>query len=83
MAQLATASPEQQVQLYQDAGYWFDAVDGLAALRLAEPGSTALDEDWNQLFELYKISEEAAQAELIDCCQAVMDGPSEEEVRQG
>jgi len=70
-AQLESASPQQQVQLYQNAGYWFDALSGIANLRMAEPGSAALREDWDTLLGLYKISEDAAQAEFVDCCQAV------------
>lgn len=47
--QLTTASPAQQVQLYAQAGYWYDAVEVLVGLRTSQPHNHDLDFAWNEL----------------------------------
>ncbi|NJN29574.1 MAG: DUF928 domain-containing protein [Synechococcales cyanobacterium RM1_1_8] len=68
-AQLAQASPQQQAQLYGEAGYWFDAVNAIARLRQAEPADPALQQDWQGLLATYKLREDLAQADFVDCCE--------------
>ncbi|MEL6602094.1 MAG: DUF928 domain-containing protein [Cyanobacteria bacterium J06614_10] len=49
-AQLATASPEEQVALYESQALWYDALTTLAKLQQTNPTS-ALRQQWTALFE--------------------------------
>ncbi|MGI0493756.1 DUF928 domain-containing protein [Alkalinema pantanalense CENA528] len=49
--QLKQATPQQQTALYIQNGIWFDALNSLAELRLANPQATSLTEDWKRLLQ--------------------------------
>jgi len=44
--QLATATPNQQVAIYLNNGIWYDAVTTAANLRVTEPRSSAITQQW-------------------------------------
>lgn len=53
--QIQQAEPRQRVRLYAENGIWFDAVTTLAEARLANPKSTELAKDWEQLLQAVKL----------------------------
>ncbi|MBD2328731.1 DUF928 domain-containing protein [Alkalinema sp. FACHB-956] len=47
--QLQQGTPPQRATLYRQNGIWFDALNALAELRLADPNNPQLTEDWKRL----------------------------------
>ena len=47
--QLRQASPRDRVGLYQQSGFWYEALNTLAQLRRSSPRDTALAQDWVNL----------------------------------
>lgn len=65
--QLQQATPQQQTALYIENGIWYDALAALAELRLANPQSSALTEDWQSLLKSVGL-ESLATKPLTGCC---------------
>jgi hypothetical protein len=49
--QLRQASPRDRVALYQQSGFWYEALNTLAQLRRSHPYDAALARDWNSLLK--------------------------------
>lgn len=49
--QLKTASPEQQIQLYLQSGFWYEALNQLMLLGQAQPTHPKLGSLWSQLLK--------------------------------
>ncbi|MGI0484016.1 DUF928 domain-containing protein [Pantanalinema rosaneae CENA516] len=49
--QLATASGVEQVKLYAEAGFWYDALETLVQLQQAHPQDSALGSVWARLLQ--------------------------------
>ncbi len=49
--QLSKAKPKDKVDIFAEAGYWYDAVQTLAAARRAKPEDKRLSQTWKTLFE--------------------------------
>ncbi|MGF1458324.1 MAG: DUF928 domain-containing protein [Leptolyngbyaceae cyanobacterium] len=47
--ELASASDLEAAALYARNGYWFDAVDALAAVRMTDPDTETLQDEWTEL----------------------------------
>jgi hypothetical protein len=47
--QLATATPEEQPQIYAQAGIWYEALATLVKLRQDQPQNPALISQWETL----------------------------------
>ncbi|MGA7936025.1 MAG: DUF928 domain-containing protein, partial [Kovacikia sp.] len=62
--QMETASPQQQINLYAQNGIWFDALNTLANLRLANPQDQGLGADWSTLLQSVAL-EDLATAPLL------------------
>lgn len=48
-SQLKSASPKQQIALYAQNGFWYDALTALAQLRLSNPNDPDLIRGWEEL----------------------------------
>ncbi|NEP59382.1 MAG: DUF928 domain-containing protein [Symploca sp. SIO2G7] len=69
VAQLKSATPLQSAALYGKAGIWYDTVEVLAELQLAEPNNSNLVTAWRQLLRSeYVKLDDIAQAPILYCC---------------
>ncbi|NEQ65439.1 MAG: DUF928 domain-containing protein [Symploca sp. SIO2D2] len=69
VAQLKSATPFQRAALYGKAGIWYDTVEALAELQLAEPNNSKLVTAWKQLLRSeYVKLDDIAQAPILYCC---------------
>lgn len=50
--QLTQASPEQQMKLYAQAGYWYETIDALVELRRSQPTNAKFATVWADLLKL-------------------------------
>lgn len=66
-SQLKTATQRQQMALYAQNGFWYDALKTLAQLRLQKPEDAALKANWQELLQSVGLSEIASQS-LVQCC---------------
>ncbi|MGJ3250417.1 MAG: DUF928 domain-containing protein [Elainellaceae cyanobacterium] len=72
-AELAQASPAQQVELYAEHGIWYDALAIAADLYSTNStDSTSTDSTWARLLQSVGL-ETVAEKPLIDCCQLASD----------
>lgn len=55
--QIADASPQEQARLYQENGFWYDAITILANLKRAQPNDGAIAEEWNRLLQVLGIED--------------------------
>ena len=51
ISRLDKAKSLEQVMLYSESGYWFEALSNLAALKLAQPNNTEIAAAWENLLE--------------------------------
>lgn len=65
--QLAAATPKQQIALYAQQGFWYDALTTLAELRRHDPTDASLKADWHELLQSTSLGELASKS-LIQCC---------------
>jgi hypothetical protein len=66
-SQLKAATQRQQMALYAQNGFWYDALTTLAQLRLQKPEDAALKANWQELLQSVGLSEIASQS-LVQCC---------------
>lgn len=66
MEAIASASESDKVELYASNGYWFNALDQLAALQAAHPEDHALRARWTELLESVDLAAIAEQPLLIN-----------------
>jgi hypothetical protein len=59
--QLATATPQERVELYGSAGLWENTLTALAQLRRAAPGDRPLTIDWQDLLQAANLPELAGK----------------------
>ncbi|MEH2137634.1 DUF928 domain-containing protein [Nostoc sp.] len=64
---LGTATPQERVALYAQAGIWQDALTLLSELRLAKPKDTVLTSDWQDLLKSVGL-EDVARETITQCC---------------
>ncbi|MBD2610071.1 DUF928 domain-containing protein [Nostoc punctiforme FACHB-252] len=69
---LGTATPQERVALYAQAGIWEDALTLLSELRLAKPKDTALASDWQDLLKSVGL-EDVASETITQCCTPIQD----------
>ena len=50
--QLTQASPEQQMKLYAQAGYWYETIDALVELRRSQPTNAKFATAWSDLLKI-------------------------------
>lgn len=65
--QLSAASPLEQVMLYAQAGFWHDALTGLAQLRRTHPQDVHLAQHWLSLLQQANLSD-ITTAPISNCC---------------
>lgn len=65
--QLASATPQQRISLYAQAGLWYDALTTLAEQRLQKPEDTTLKASWDGLLQSANLSDVTSQP-LLPCC---------------
>ncbi len=53
--QLSRATADQQVRLYAQAGFWYEAFNTYLTLRQAQPANTNLSELWTELLKIADI----------------------------
>jgi hypothetical protein len=70
--QIEEASPQEQVQLYREAGIWQDALTTLGQMRRDNPEDETLMEQWTQLLQSIEL-EALAQEPIISCCTPPTD----------
>ncbi|MEH1924336.1 DUF928 domain-containing protein [Nostoc sp.] len=64
---LGTATPQERVALYAQAGIWQDALTLLSELRLAKPKDTVLASNWQDLLKSVGL-EDVASETITQCC---------------
>ncbi|MBE9007819.1 DUF928 domain-containing protein [Fortiea sp. LEGE XX443] len=67
MSKLETASPQERLKLYAEAGIWQDTLDTLAQMRYSRPQDSALKADWVSLLMTkgVEFDSQLAQAPLV------------------
>lgn len=67
LASQLAASPQQQAVPYATNGIWYDALNSLAQLRLANPQNAALMTDWTNLLQSAGLSNMTSKP-IVQCC---------------
>lgn len=67
--QMSGATPQEQIALLAERGFWYDALTSLAEQRLAAP-DPGLEAGWASLLEHSSVGlEELSEEPLLDCCK--------------
>jgi hypothetical protein len=61
---LTTSSTLQQVELYAESGFWYDAFNTLVELRQTQPDDSALGTAWSNLMQMAGLEAMTAQSNL-------------------
>jgi hypothetical protein len=67
--QIQQATDREKAALYAEHGFWYEAVNTLAELRLANPTDSQLMADWQSLLQSAGLADVAEQP-LLACCSA-------------